>query len=95
MITITRAWTQRGWSPTDHLIDDTRMGEVVGRSYASVEHARRAVEARADSRGYASFEYRAAGGRHYRCDTSARAKIPGRNVPYIRELREQKTKKGA
>lgn len=86
MITITNARTQRGWSPTDHLIDDSRLAEVIGVSYASVEHARRAVASRCDSRGYGMFEYVChAGSRHYRYDDSP-GNIPGRTVQRIREV---------
>jgi len=85
MITILNAWTQRGWSSQDYRIDDSRLAEVVGRSYATVEHARRAVEARADELGYPSFEYECRG-RRYRYDCSSRLRIPGRRVPQIIEL---------
>ena len=84
MITITNAWNQRGWSGTDHLIDDSRMADIIGRSYSTVGHARRAVEARADRRGSASFEYRD-GSRYYSYDCSP-AGIPGRHVQRIREI---------
>lgn len=84
-IVITKAWTQRGWDRDDHLIDDSRLREVIGRTYATVEHARRAVVARRDRRGPASFEF-ARGGRRYRYDTTARWDVPGRQVPLIEDI---------
>jgi hypothetical protein len=84
-VIIINAWTQRGWSSTDHMIDDTRLAEVVGREFRTLEHARRAVEARTDRRGYGTFTYELAG-RTYQYDDSP-AGIPGRNVQRIRELR--------
>jgi hypothetical protein len=84
-VVVVRAWTQRGRSSTDHLIDDTRLDECVGRRFATVEHARRAVEARADRRGYASFEY-TLGSKRYVYDCSAALGIPGRDVLRIREV---------
>lgn len=89
-ITITEAHTQRGWSPTDHLIDDTRLDEVIGRSYATVEHARRAVEARADDRGYATFEFEDGRGRHWRYDCSAGLGIPGRHVRRLTDVTHER-----
>lgn len=56
-IEVTQAWTQRGWCPTDHLIDDSRMDEIVGRSYRTVADALRAARKRADRRGFAAIEY--------------------------------------
>jgi hypothetical protein len=84
MVTITKAWTQRGWSSTDHMIDDSRLAEVVGVSYRSVEHARRAAAARADKRGFVSFQY-TLDGRLYEYDDSPSG-IPGRTVDRIREV---------
>lgn len=62
MIEILEAYTQRGWSQSDHLIDDSRIAEIIGRRYATVEHAMRAARARADRRGYAAIRYRDAAG---------------------------------
>lgn len=56
-VIVTAAWTQRGWSPNDHLIDDSRLDEIIGRHFASVRAAMRAAEKRADERGYAAIEY--------------------------------------
>lgn len=77
-ITITHAYTQRGWDPGDHLIDDSRMSEIIGRHYASVSHAMSAARARADRRGYAAIQYvvQATGERWERGDDPA---LPGRN----------------
>jgi hypothetical protein len=85
-IVILEAWTQKGWDPCDHLIDDSKLDEVIGKSYATVEHAKRAVESRADRRGFASFIYRDRNGRRYKYDTSANLKIPGRSVLRITEV---------
>ena len=84
-IQLTRAWTQRGWSSCDHLIDDSRLAEIIGRSYTTVAHAARAARARADRRGFVAFEYSLAG-RRYQYDDSALLGIPGRRVPLITEL---------
>ena len=65
MITVMTAWTQRGWSQNDHLIDDTRLHEMVGRSYSALAHARRAAVARADRRGFASIVYTTSDGRRW------------------------------
>lgn len=62
MITVTAAWTQRGWDHHDHLIDDSRMTEIVGQKFASVDDAMRAARARADHRGFVAIEYVAADG---------------------------------
>lgn len=56
-IIVTAAWTQRGWDSCDHLIDDSRIQEIVGLHYASVAHAMRAAGAREDRRGFAAIEY--------------------------------------
>lgn len=84
MIKVINAWTQRGWSPADYLIDDSRLTEIVGREYRTVEHAARAARARADERGYASFEYELRGVRYLYDDSPP---LPGRSVQRIRELR--------
>ncbi len=76
MLIITAAWTQRGWSRNDHLIDDTRLDAVIGRTYGTVAAAKRAVTAKADPRGYGSFEYVLPDGSSFRvgCEPS----LPGR-----------------
>lgn len=56
-LTISAAWTQRGWSANDHLIDDSRMNEIIGKTYQTLAQAKRAVAARADKRGYGMFRY--------------------------------------
>jgi hypothetical protein len=85
--TIISACNQRGWSSCDHLIDDAPLAELVGRSYRTIEHARRAVDAREDRFTSATtFEVRDGSGKSYRVDTSARLGIPGRSVPYVTEL---------
>ncbi len=80
-VTVTAAWTQRGWSSGDHLIDDSRMAEIVGRSFASAAHAMRAAEARADRLGFAAVEYvvHATGERWRR---GAEPSLPGRAPLY-------------
>lgn len=85
MVMLTNAYTQRGWDSCDHLINDAGLDEIIGRQYATVEHAARAARARADRRGFVTFEY-ALEGKRYRYDDSANAGIPGRHVPRIVEL---------
>lgn len=57
MLTIINAYTQRGWGPTDHLIDDSRLDEIIGMSYSNCANMMRAARSRADSRGYVAVEY--------------------------------------
>lgn len=57
MITITDAYTQRGWSPTDHLIDDEPIRRMIGRTYHDRASAMRAARKLADPRGYAALVY--------------------------------------
>lgn len=56
-IELLNAYTQRGWDSCDHLIDDSRMTEIVGRSYTTVTHAMRAASARASRRGFVAIRY--------------------------------------
>lgn len=83
-ITITNAWTQRGWSHADHLIDDGRLTELVGRTFRSLAVAAQAARKRGDQRGFVSFEYVGPDGRRYLYDDSPA--LPGRDVRRIREV---------
>lgn len=65
MITVTHAYTQRGWDPCDHLIDDSAMTEIIGREFRSVADAMRAARKRADRRGYAAIQYRLPNGQEW------------------------------
>lgn len=58
MLTIINAYTQRGWDACDHLIDDSRLDEIVGQSYSNRANMLRAARARADRRGFVAVEYR-------------------------------------
>jgi hypothetical protein len=84
MLTVTDAWTQRGWDPCDHLIDDTRITGMVGRTYRDLSALRREAQRRADRRGYPTVEYHD-GHRRYRYDGSPQG-IPGRHVPVVADL---------
>lgn len=86
-ISITNAYTQRGWSSTDHLIDDSRMVELIGRDFSTVANAMRAARARADKLGYAAIEYldNRTGERWLRGDEPP---LPGRE-PLCRRLGER------
>lgn len=75
-ITIEHAWTQRGWSANDYMIDDSRMAEIIGRSYRTAEHAMRAARARADELGYAAIRYRTSDGEVW--ERGDEPSIPGR-----------------
>ncbi len=55
------AWTQRGWAADDHLIDDSAISGLVGRSYQSLTALRRAARRLQDPRGFAAARYRLAG----------------------------------
>lgn len=84
MILITNAYTQRGWSSCDHLIDDSRMAEIVGREFKTLAGAMRAARARAHRLGFAAIEYIIVetGERWLRGDEPA---LPGR-APLCRRL---------
>lgn len=56
MITIVNAWLQRGWDSCDHLLNDATVSGAVGRSYRTLAHARRSVDALAP-RDYVAIEY--------------------------------------
>lgn len=56
-ITITDAYTQRGWSPTGHLINDEPIRRMIGRTYHDRGAAMRAARKLADDRGYAALIY--------------------------------------
>ena len=57
MLLVTSAENQRGWSPTDYLIDDERLAEIVGCRYRTLASLLSAARAREDARGYARVEY--------------------------------------
>lgn len=57
MLRIINAWTQHGWSSTDHLIDDSRLDEIVGREFRTREKLLSAARSRADRRGFAAVRY--------------------------------------
>jgi hypothetical protein len=83
-VTVLRAWTQRGWSSTDHMIDDRRMDELVGMTFQSLRDAMRAAESRADSLGYAAIEYQRPDGQVWQ--RGAEPSLPGRE-PLHRRVR--------
>ena len=57
MLRVIEAWTQRGWSSSDHMIDDRRMDEIVGREFRTRANLLAAARARADARGFAAVRY--------------------------------------
>lgn len=79
---VTNARNQRGWSSTDHLLDDSRLHEMIGQAYASVASMRRAALARAESFPLVEYELN---GRRYQYDGSP-TDIPGRHVQVITEI---------
>jgi hypothetical protein len=83
-LTVTNAWTQHGWSNTDHMIDDEQITGMIGRTYAGLVSLKAAAQRRADRRGYPTVEY-VAGGRRYRYDGSPTG-IPGRHVQVVTDL---------
>jgi len=56
-ITITDAYTQRGWSQHDHLIDDSDIARMIGREYADLAEAMEEADERCDPRGFPALEY--------------------------------------
>lgn len=56
-IEILDAWTQHGWSSTDHMIDDTKIKGMIGRTYQSYPAALRIADRLADRRGFAAIRY--------------------------------------
>jgi len=57
-ILIERAWTQRGWSSCDHMIDDSAIDRCVGRTYRTPAEALRAAARLADDLGFAAIVWR-------------------------------------
>lgn len=84
MLTVTNAWTQHGWDPTDHLIDDSALTDMIGCTYANLSALMRTAAQRADKRGYPTVEYHD-GARRYRYDGSPTG-IPGRHVRVITDI---------
>lgn len=85
-MTVINAWTQHGWSCSDHLIDDSRLADMIGRRYQSLAALKREADRRCDPRGYPTVEYIGPDGATYRYDGSAGLGIPGRHVPAVTRI---------
>jgi hypothetical protein len=83
-LTVTNAWTQRGWSNQDHLIDDEPISGMIGRTYANLTPLKADAQRLADRHGYPSVEFESVG-RLYRYDGSPSG-IPGRHVQIVTDL---------
>lgn len=83
MLIVTSARNQRGWSATDHMLDDGPLLALVGRRFSSL--AALMAAARKAAASYATVEYEM-DGRRYRYDGSPQG-IPGRYVRAITEIR--------
>jgi hypothetical protein len=83
MLQVIRAFNQRGWSSTDHLLDDSPLEGMVGRNYKTLRGLKQAAQRLAKT--WPTVEY-TVGGRTYRYNGSP-TNIPGRQVQVITELR--------
>jgi hypothetical protein len=83
-VSVVDAEIQRGWSSSDHLIDDSAIKQMVGWKYRNL---RAAVEAASNCTGKhssaATLVVKDAQGRKWKVDTSANFGICGRRVPAL------------
>lgn len=86
MLTILEARNQRGWDSQDHMLDDSKLEELIGRSYKTMAQLRRAVVARESS--FARVVYEGPDGMRYEFGTEP--SLPGRPNRGARLCAEQK-----
>mgnify|MGYP001601780730 CR=1 FL=1 len=82
MLTVTNAWNQHGWDSLDHLLDDSALTDMIGRTYTNLAALKRAAQHRAES--YPTVEYHDGHAKYcYRGDPTG---IPGRHVVVVQEI---------
>ncbi len=81
-LTVTNARNQQGWGCRDHLLDDSALADMIGRTYPNLAALKRAAQRRAES--YPTVEYHDAYRRYrYRGDPTG---IPGRHVVVVEDI---------
>jgi hypothetical protein len=73
-LTVLQARNQRGWSSSDHMLDDRPLEDLIGVTYSTLANLRRAVVAREES--FAYVVYQGPDGLHYELYTEP--SLPGR-----------------
>ena len=84
MLYIENAWNQRGWDSRDHLLDDSDLEEMIGKTYPNLSSLKKIAQKLANS--FPTIIYRDQFGKRWKYDGSPN--IPGRNRCVVGEVKE-------